>query len=44
MKKLPVFLLPVLCAVFLLAADQGKIPPLPVAVFEQRSRVTPERA
>src|SRR4029077_11395451 len=29
---LPVFLLPVLCAVFLLAADQGKIPPLPVAV------------
>jgi N-acetylneuraminic acid mutarotase len=32
MKKLPVFLLPVLCPVFLLAADQGKIPPLPVAV------------
>ena len=32
MKKLPVFLLPVLCAVFLLAADQAKIPPMPVAV------------
>jgi N-acetylneuraminic acid mutarotase len=32
MKKLVVFLLPVLCAVFLLAADQGKIPPMPVAV------------
>ena len=32
MKKLAVFLLPVLCAVFLLAADQGKIPPMPVAV------------
>jgi N-acetylneuraminic acid mutarotase len=32
MKKLAVFLLPVLCAVFLLAADQGKVPPMPVAV------------
>jgi len=34
MKKLAVFLLllPVLGAVFLLAADQGKIPPMPVAV------------
>jgi N-acetylneuraminic acid mutarotase len=32
MKKLLVFLFPVLCAVFLLAADQGKIPPMPVAV------------
>jgi N-acetylneuraminic acid mutarotase len=31
MKKLSVLLLPV-CAVFLLAADQGKIPPMPVAV------------
>ena len=32
MKKLPFFLVPVLCAVFLLAADQAKIPPMPVAV------------
>lgn len=37
MKKLPVFLLPVLlvlvvCAVFLTAADQPKIPPMPGAV------------
>jgi N-acetylneuraminic acid mutarotase len=37
MRKLPVFLLPVflimgLCAVFLLAADQPKIPPMPGAV------------
>jgi len=32
MKKLPVFLVPVLCAVFLLAADEAKIPPMPVAV------------
>ncbi len=32
MKKLSVFLLPVLCAVFLLAADQPKIPPMPGAV------------
>ena len=34
MKKLPVFvlLLPLLCAVFLLAADQPKIPPMPGAV------------
>src|ERR1035437_1141790 len=32
MKKLPIFLLPVLCAVFLLAADQPKIPPMPGAV------------
>lgn len=30
-KRLP-FLLPVLCAVFLLASDQAKIPPLPSAV------------
>jgi len=32
MKKLPAFLLPVLCAVFLLAADQPKIPAMPGAV------------
>jgi N-acetylneuraminic acid mutarotase len=32
MKKIPVFLLPVLSAVFLLAADQPKIPPMPAAV------------
>ena len=32
MKKLPVVLVPVLCAVLLLAADQPKIPPMPVAV------------
>jgi hypothetical protein len=32
MKKLPLFLLPVLCAVFLLAADQPKIPAMPAAV------------
>ncbi len=32
MKKLPVLALPVLCAVFLLAADKSKIPPLPVAL------------
>jgi N-acetylneuraminic acid mutarotase len=32
MKKLPVFLLLTLCAVLLLAADQPKIPPMPVAV------------
>ena len=32
MKKLPFFLLPMLCAVFLLAADQPKIPPMPTAV------------
>jgi N-acetylneuraminic acid mutarotase len=32
MKKLPVFLLPVLCAAFLLAVDQSKIPPMPAAV------------
>lgn len=31
MKK-PIFLLPVLCAAFLMAADQSKIPPMPVAV------------
>ncbi len=32
MRKLPAVLLPVLCAVLLLAADQPKIPPLPIAV------------
>jgi len=32
MKKLPAFSLPVLCAVFLLAADQPKIPAMPGAV------------
>ena len=32
MKKLSVVFLPVLCVVFLLAADQPKIPPMPVAV------------
>jgi N-acetylneuraminic acid mutarotase len=32
MKKLPVFFLPALCAVFLLAADQPKIPPMPAGV------------
>jgi len=32
MKKRLAFLLPVLCAVLLLAADQGKIPPMPNAV------------
>jgi len=32
MKKIPVFLLPVLCAVVLLAAVQPKFPPLPAAV------------
>ncbi len=32
MRKLPVFFVPVLCAVFLLAADQSKIPPMPGAV------------
>lgn len=32
MRKLAVFALPVLCAVFLLAADQSKIPPMPGAV------------
>ncbi len=32
MRKLPVFLLPVLCAAFLLAVDQSKIPPMPAAV------------
>jgi N-acetylneuraminic acid mutarotase len=34
MKKLPVFILlfPLLCAVFLLAADESKIPPMPVEV------------
>jgi N-acetylneuraminic acid mutarotase len=32
MKKLSALLLPVLCAVFLLAADQSKIPPMPIAV------------
>ncbi len=32
MNKLPGFLLPVLCAAFLLAADQPKIPPMPGAV------------
>ncbi len=31
MKK-PILLIPVLCAAFLLAADQGKIPPMPMAV------------
>ncbi len=32
MKKLRVFLLPVLCATLLLAADDAKIPPMPAAV------------
>jgi N-acetylneuraminic acid mutarotase len=32
MKRLPVLLLPVLCAIFLLAAEQPKIPPMPVAL------------
>lgn len=32
MKKLAVFFLPVLCAFLLLAADQGKVPPMPAAV------------
>jgi N-acetylneuraminic acid mutarotase len=32
MKRLPVFFLLALCAVFLLAADQPKIPPMPGAV------------
>jgi hypothetical protein len=32
MRKLPVFFLPVLCAAFLLAVDQSKIPPMPAAV------------
>jgi len=32
MRKLPAFLLLVLCAVVLLAADQPKIPPMPAAV------------
>ncbi|HKH98852.1 MAG TPA: kelch repeat-containing protein [Candidatus Sulfotelmatobacter sp.] len=32
MKKLPAFFLPAACAVFLLAADQPKIPPMPAAV------------
>jgi N-acetylneuraminic acid mutarotase len=32
MKRLFAFSLPVLCAVFLLAADQPKIPPMPTAV------------
>jgi N-acetylneuraminic acid mutarotase len=32
MRKLAVVLLPVLCAVFLRAVDQSKIPPMPVAV------------
>jgi N-acetylneuraminic acid mutarotase len=34
MKKLSVVFLPVLCAVFLLAADQPKIPPMPIAVSD----------
>jgi N-acetylneuraminic acid mutarotase len=32
MRKLSVFFLPVLCAAFLLAVDQSKIPPMPAAV------------
>jgi len=32
MRKLPVFFLLVLCAAFLLAVDQSKIPPMPAAV------------
>jgi len=32
MNKLPLLLIPVLFAVFLLAADQPKIPPMPDAV------------
>jgi len=32
MRKLAIVLLPVLCAVFLLAVDQSKIPPMPLAV------------
>ncbi|PYX45500.1 MAG: hypothetical protein DMG79_19155, partial [Acidobacteria bacterium] len=32
MRKLAFFFLPVLCALFLLAADQPKIPPMPSAV------------
>ncbi len=32
MKKIPVLFLPVICAVFLWAADQPKIPPMPSAV------------
>jgi len=32
MKKLALLSLPVLCAAFLLAADQPKIPPMPIAV------------
>src|ERR1700686_1029310 len=32
MNKLPVLFLPALCAVFLAAADQPKIPPMPAAV------------
>ena len=32
MNKLPVLFLPALCAVFLVAADQPKIPPMPAAV------------
>jgi N-acetylneuraminic acid mutarotase len=34
MRKLPVFLLPTLCAVILLAADQSKIPAMPGAVAD----------
>lgn len=32
MKKLPALFLPVLCAIFLLATDQPKIPPMPIAL------------
>ncbi|HEY1679756.1 MAG TPA: kelch repeat-containing protein [Candidatus Sulfotelmatobacter sp.] len=32
MKKLPVLLLPVLCATFLIAGEDSKIPPMPAAV------------
>ncbi len=32
MKKLPVLILPLLAAIFLVAADQPKIPPMPAAV------------
>ena len=32
MKKLPVLVLPVLCAIFLLAVDKSRIPPMPVAL------------
>jgi N-acetylneuraminic acid mutarotase len=34
MKKLAGFFFPVLCAVFLLAVDQSKIPPMPAAVSD----------